>query len=387
MNNRQATARIVVLLFLVAAPSCISRWEVRLPVLLVAVSAAVFVATAGVKKFYGAIEHKNRKSREKLLSEVDVLIQPIMDHLESKNELVPVLTNQLQDVVSQTEQAALEMGEKFMNMVERARNQSGKAAEVFHGFAGTTNEGALVRVTQKTFKDVLAGMTEITKITSETQAHMQIMIHDTEEIKRIVADIEYVAQQTNLLALNAAIEAARAGDFGRGFGVVADEVRKLSERSNNAAVQIRSVITKIEQDVQELTVKNNDSVAATTARSTEADQAVEQALEKINAALESAQKKLDELTAETGTLAKDISDIVVSMQFQDITRQRISHVVDPLLKFKTDAEDMMQTLSRVSDRIQKQRDNGAVTWLKNMYTMESERSVMDTTIAALEKRS
>jgi methyl-accepting chemotaxis protein len=64
---------------------------------------------------------------------------------------------------------------------------------------------------------------------------------DAAQASEIVALIDGIAFQTNLLALNAAVEAARAGDYGRGFAVVAGEVRHLSQRTVEAAKDVKAV--------------------------------------------------------------------------------------------------------------------------------------------------
>jgi len=79
-------------------------------------------------------------------------------------------------------------------------------------------------------------------IVGEAVEAMDAIAQSARQINQIVGVIDDIAFQTNLLALNAGVEAARAGDAGRGFAVVASEVRGLSQRSAQAAKEIKALI-------------------------------------------------------------------------------------------------------------------------------------------------
>ncbi|MCM1122440.1 MAG: methyl-accepting chemotaxis protein [Eubacterium sp.] len=64
----------------------------------------------------------------------------------------------------------------------------------------------------------------------------------SQNISKIIVEIEDIASQTNLLSLNAAIEAARAGEAGKGFAVVADQIRNLADQSAKSAVSTKQLI-------------------------------------------------------------------------------------------------------------------------------------------------
>jgi len=128
--------------------------------------------------------------------------------------------------------------------VQQVSDSSKKAADSARKAAQAAQQGGQV------IEQTLATMHGIAGSSRNVSARIAELGKGSEQIGRIIAVIDDIADQTNLLALNAAIEAARAGEQGRGFAVVADEVRKLAERTTHATKEIATMIEAIQVEMK-----------------------------------------------------------------------------------------------------------------------------------------
>lgn len=324
-----------------------------------------------------------RIEEKDILLRVEHMIGSMTAFLKKSTILVPVLTGQLSEVSAQTETAALEIGAHFMGIVDRAESQAKKAQDAVACFTAQdgANTGAL-ELGKRTINEAMHNMQKVMDTIKGSVDNIKLIVQDMADIQELVKEVAYIADQTRLLSFNAAIEAARAGENGKGFAVVAGEVGKLSERSNNTARTIRAKMQKIESDINAVYSETTDSVVKSSELARDVQEKSSKTMEEINSAIGSVNVSLQDLTQEAAKLASDIGSIIMNMQFQDITRQRIEHVIEPLTKLKEDTEKALEQFVKFDEALSESQKGVDAEWLEKLYTMESERDVLRTMLKA-----
>jgi methyl-accepting chemotaxis protein len=244
-----------------------------------------------------------------------------------------VVSGQLASVATETEAAAL-------TIMERLQVVDGLITDLKQFVSKTTSESSEVLVSSENRLDSNRRLIESMKdhiqarieATQQEQARITHVVNEARSLESLVDLIKHIAGQTNLLSLNAAIEAARAGEQGRGFAVVADEVRKLSDQTSEAVSKIRDGILTVANSIEtEFKEKLADASLNTETKALEqfANQLTEMG-ERYAELVNREGDVLAQIDQTSSSLSKMFMEVMASIQFQDVTRQQVEHVMGAL---------------------------------------------------------
>lgn len=307
----------------------------------------------------------------------------VMEALTGMAKVIPILNQQLEAVIEYTEEAAMELSRSFISINRKAKEQVQDVREIFGVMSGEesggSSESALVDI-RGNLNSLTEGLDTLLEQIKKNSDSIHSVLRQTKSIEEIVATTSEITENSRVLSINATIEAARAGEHGRGFAVVAGEFKQMTERSEEATAEIEETVHKITELISQVQTEIERSKEISRNLGEQTKTQGRESVNKIDSMIDAAKTDLQKLSSQAEAFAKDINSIIVSIQFQDITRQRIEHVIEPLQEFAEDLEKIGSYIESIdqADTVQQLSNfDSAVDRLKQKYTMEAEKELME----------
>ncbi|MBD8202115.1 chemotaxis protein [Pseudomonas viridiflava] len=258
---------------------------------------------------------------------------------------MPIWAKQVESSRQQTETAIVELTSRFTGISERLQETVQASQQAAGELDGQNADGALKVLAQSDseLSHVIDSLKATQASRDETLTQVRSLTAYTGELRTMAADVAAIAAQTNLLALNAAIEAARAGEAGRGFAVVADAVRSLSSKSSETGQQMSAKVDIINNAITQLVQAASSGADQDSHSVAESEQSIQHVLQRFQSITGRLAESADLLKQESYGIRDEMTEVLVSLQFQDRVSQILTHVRDNIDSLHTHLQQSSQS--------------------------------------------
>lgn len=247
------------------------------------------------------------------------------DNLSTSAQTASHVSSQVAEAVGDISKGAVSQAESVETSASNTNEMGDSIDEIGVSVEDLSSATTQMLTAAKRTVEALDGLMEQNKTVMASMMDIDAQIKATNNAVKKIADASHsiteISSQTNLLSLNASIEAARAGDYGKGFGVVANEIGLLAQQSNTAATTINEI-------VEDLVTDSTKSM---------------EIIEELNSAF-------NEQSSQLNTTKSDMDGVVTGVNSVEQNTQTISDKVNMLNSSKAQLIDLIAELSAISQQ-------------------------------------
>ncbi len=239
--------------------------------------------------------------------------------------VLPALENELDMLSKSTEGEFLSLGENLQDFYRRAKEISNIAASVNSLMTGEEIESSITG-----FREVIARIENLEEESLRNLGILQRLVEILSSLHRHLSGFYKIIRSLRVLCVYTRIESAGLGARDIGFNVLADEVGKLAleieEKYSHILEQTESLSALIGQTLLKASdLENRQHVQAALI--------IENTMSSLTSLTQrhgSSSEDAASIVSRYDAISRNIGEIVGSMQFHDITRQRIEHAREAL---------------------------------------------------------
>ena len=231
------------------------------------------------------------------------------------------LGSDLESLGESTEGEFLSIGEKLQGFYQRAADISKISSTVARLMSGEELGAAI-----EGFRNVFDRMKRLEGESRRNTKTLRDVLENIARLNHHVDGFSKTIRHLRVLCVSTRIESARMGDHSADFETLADEVGKLSLEIESRCFQLLASSDSLSQLIGQTLAKVLD---LETAQQTQAGIVFDKTMSSLESLMERhglSASGAGKISTRYETVSQRIGEIVTSMQFHDITRQRIEHV-------------------------------------------------------------
>jgi len=290
--------------------------------------------------------------RTRLFQQVVLGLDTMLERWDTASHVnrqkLETVTASVEEVIKLTEDAVMDMSASFRVVVSKANEQTEAAMSLLkgEGGAGILSLPEFIKAYDSQLVNVTSHMTRFSEAAAEI-AELQKRVQEHARVMEGTIDgLRNMASQIARIALDSSVKMTSGSLKPQDFVEITDRIRAISSEAHELTRKTRGGLDAIGDEVRQGTKRTSQVAEA-------AKQAVELAHAEIgtlNAAtieqtrqIELTLKKINELSVD---IQKDINKIVIAMQFQDLTRQKLEQLHKPTLVASAEALSLLSTETR-----------------------------------------
>lgn len=290
------------------------------------------------------------RKRTRLFQQVVVGLDTMLERWDSAAQVnrkkLEMVTESVEEVIKLTENAVNEISKRFRVLVGKANEQTEAAMSLLKGGeeghrAGIRSLPDFIKAYDTQLVNVTTHMTSFSQAADEMANHQKRVTEHAQMMEETIDGLRNMASQISRIALDSSVAMTSQTLTPRDFVEMTDRIRAISAEAHELTRKTRAGLDAIGDEVRQGN-KRTMQVAEAARRAVEVARSE---IGTLNAAtidqtdqIESALNRINDLSMD---IQKDINQIIVSMQFQDITRQKLERVHKPALGAAADALSLL----------------------------------------------
>jgi methyl-accepting chemotaxis protein len=278
------------------------------------------------------------RKRTRLFQQVVVGLDTMLERWDAASianrKKLELVTESVEEVIKLTESAVNEISKNFRIVVGKAHEQTEAAKSLLKGDgqrAGILSLPDFIKSYDTQLVNVTSHMTSFSQAADEMASHQKRVSEHAQVMEDTIDGLRNMASQISRIALDGSVAMTSQTLNPRDFVDMTDRIRAISAEAHELTRKTRSGLDSIGDEVRQGN-KRTTQVAEAARRAVEVARAE---ISTLNAAtieqtrqIEIALQRINDLSVE---IQKDINQIIVAMQFQDITRQKLERLHKPAL--------------------------------------------------------